>query len=446
MRSIRATSCARCSAATEHGAAATRSGARRRGRWRFVALLTASSTRSAADAGLRLFVVLLATAGAPAERESAWHLVTALFMLPCVMLAPLNGALGNSLPKRNVLVGAAAYILLATVLFGWHGGAWTAGVVVIALGRALYTPTRFAMLPAAAADTGWPLLRVAAWIEGGAVLSMAAGMVLAGVLATATPIAGVPATVWALGLLSLVCLLASWPTRFESDLRRPEPAAVAVRGFVADLRRVVADRSALAPLLGLATLRGLAAAAVGALIAAVLDRQGGQGPEAAYRTLLAVALLTMAGAGVGSMLAGLLRDPRRALVLVPFGATGMAIALAGAALAPTVPPALCATVGLLGGLVNVPLLVAYQNAVPADARGNAMAVLNTAGYLGITALALAMAALSASGTLSASGQLLSVAALSGVAAAAAWKWLRPRSRVRQPEPPAGELDRSETAG
>ncbi len=54
---------------TESAAAAARSAARRRARWRFVALWTASSTRSAADAGLRLFVVLLATAGTPAERE-----------------------------------------------------------------------------------------------------------------------------------------------------------------------------------------------------------------------------------------------------------------------------------------------------------------------------------------------------------------------------------------
>jgi predicted MFS family arabinose efflux permease len=231
-----------------------------------------------------------------------------------------------------------------------------------------------------------------------------------------------------------VCLLASWPTRFESDPRRPEPAAVAVRAFFSDLRRVVCDRGALAPLLGLAALRGLAAAAVGALIAAVLDRQGGPGPEAAYRTLLTVALLTMAGAGLGSMLAGLLRDPRRALVLVPSGATGMAVALAWAAQAPTLPPVLCAAIGLLGGLVNVPLLVAYQSAVPPDARGNGMAILNTAGYLGIAALALGMAALSASGVLSASGQLLSVATLSGLAAAAAWRWLRPPPGGKRSKP------------
>lgn len=400
-----------------------------RGRWRFAALWTAASTRAAADAGLRLFVVLLATAGTPAQRESAWHLVTALFMLPCVLMAPANGALGNSLPKRAVLVGAAAFMLLATLAFGLHGGAWYAGVAVVALGSAPHVAARFALLPAAAADTGWPSMRVVAWIEGGAVLSMAAGMMLAGTLAAAGPLAGLPAMVWALWALGLVCLLASWPAHFEADLRRSEPPGAALRGFFVDLRRVASDRGALAALLGLAVFRGLVAASVGALIAAVLDRQGSGGPEAAYPTLLAVALLSMAGAGLGSLIAGLLRERDLALALVPLGATGMALALGWVAQAPNVPLALCVLLGLLGGLLNVPLLVAYQSAVPADARGNAMALLNAAGYVGIASVALAMAALSASRVLSATGQLAAMAALAGTAAAAAWLLLHRQVRA-----------------
>jgi uncharacterized membrane protein YbhN (UPF0104 family) len=45
--------------------------------------------------------------------------------------------------------------------------------------------------------------------------------------------------------------------------------------------------------------------------------------------------------------------------------------------------------------MNVPMIVAYQAAVPADARGNGMAILNTAGYFCITLLSLSMAGLSA---------------------------------------------------
>lgn len=438
MRCTRATSCARCSAGADRDA--TTPAAEHRGRWRFAALWIASSARAAADAGLRLFVVLLATAGTPAERESAWHLVMAMFMLPCVLMAPVNGALGNSLPKRAVLVGAAAYMLAATVVFGLHGGAWLGAVAAIALGSALYVPARFALLPAAAADTGWPQMRIVAWIEGGAVLSMAAGMVVAGALAGAVGPGGLPAMVWVLWGLGALCLLASMPARFEADVRRAEPPTAALRGFFADLRRIVGQRTALAPLLGLATLRGLAAASVGALIAAVLDRQGGAAPDAAYRTLLAAALLSMLGAGLGSALAGLLRERRRALAWVPLGALGMALALTWVAHAPTVPLALCFVVGLLGGFVNVPLLVAYQTALPADARGNGMAILNTAGYIGIAALALTLAALSTARLVSASGQLLAVAALAGAAGAAAWRALHEPS-VRRPTAVPGRTPR-----
>lgn len=371
--------------------------------------------------------MLLAAAGSPAERESAWHLVMALFMLPAVLMAPLAGAVGNSLPRRAVLAGSAAFALAAMLAFGLHGGAWHLAVVLVALGSAVFVPARFALLPAAATDAGWPLMPVAAWIEGGAVLAMASGMVLAGVLATVGPWGGVPATLWALWLLGLLCLVASWPARFAADRPRPQAPGAALRGFFTDLRRIAADRGALVPLLALAALRGLAAAAVGALIAAVLDREGG-GPQAAYAALLSVALLSMAGAGAGSALAGLLRDRGRALALVPFGASGIAAALLAVAQAPTVPPSACLVVGLLGGLVNVPLLVAYQSAVPADARGNGMAILNAAGYLGIGMLALAMAALSASATLSATGQLVVLAALAGAGAAVAWWRLLPRVR------------------
>lgn len=427
MRSIPATSRARCSAGAEAGPAAV--GARRRARLRVGALFVATCTRAAADAGLRLFVVLLATAGSVAERESAWHLVMALFMLPAVLMAPLTGALCNSLPKRAVLVGSAAFSLLAMLLCGLHGGAWHVAVVLVALGSAVFVPARFALLPAAATDAAWPPMRVAAWIEGGAVLSMAAGMVLAGVLASAPPWSGVPATLWVLWLLGLGCLLASWPSRFDADVRRAEGPGPALRGFLADLRRIAADRGAVAPLLGLVGLRGLAAAAVGALIAAVLDRSGG-GQASAYRTLLEVALLAMVGTGAGSALAGLLHDRGRALALVPLGATGLAVALFLVAQAPTVPLWACLAIGLLGGLINVPLLVAYQSAVPADARGNGMAILNSAGYLGIVALALAMAALSASRLVSATGQLVLLAFLASAAAASAWWLLLPRLRGR----------------
>jgi len=131
---------------------------------------------------LRVYVVLRMAAEGAAQRDTAWHLVSALFMLPSILLVPLYGAVGNSLPKRATLVAAAAYCLVVMALFAWWGQGWLACVVTVALGSSLYTPTRYALLPAAARDTQLPLPRVVSAIETGGVLSIVGGVVLGGVL------------------------------------------------------------------------------------------------------------------------------------------------------------------------------------------------------------------------------------------------------------------------
>ena len=83
----------------------------------------------------------------------------------------------------------------------------------------------------------------------------------------------------------------------------------------------------------------------------------------------------------------------RNLGLAPYGAPGLLSALVWCGLAfgeaglPTVPIFL---LGFMGALVNAPLRAAYLAAVPADARGNATAVMNAAIYLLTAALALLM--------------------------------------------------------
>src|SRR6516165_3453150 len=102
-------------------------------RGRFAALWVSQVARVLADNCLRIFVVLyLAHPAADAarhaggtERETAWHLVSVLLALPAIVLAPLNGALCNSLPKRGVLVGSAAWCLAVVVVFGVLDGPWT---------------------------------------------------------------------------------------------------------------------------------------------------------------------------------------------------------------------------------------------------------------------------------------------------------------------------------
>ncbi len=79
-----------------------------------VSLWLSQVARVAADNALRFFVVLLLYLGA--YHDTAWYLVTGLLMAPAVLLAPLNGAITNSLPKPAVLIGAAALGLAATVV------------------------------------------------------------------------------------------------------------------------------------------------------------------------------------------------------------------------------------------------------------------------------------------------------------------------------------------
>lgn len=114
-----------------------------------------------------------------------------------------------------------------------------------------------------------------------------------------------------------------------------------------------------------------------------------------------------------------------ALAWVPFCALGMALAMAGVAQVPSV-RSHCAS------------WLACQTAPPADARGNGMAILSSAGYNGIAALASTLAALSTTALASATGQLLAAAALAGAAAAS---WARHEPAARHPTAEAGRTSR-----
>ena len=87
----------------------------------------------------------------------------------------VNGCLSNSLPRRWVLVGSAAFTLVVVVLFPTTPFLWMVCLGIVALGSAVYSPTRYAMLPAVANDTGVALPRLNSWIEvgGGARFSAA---------------------------------------------------------------------------------------------------------------------------------------------------------------------------------------------------------------------------------------------------------------------------------
>jgi 1-acyl-sn-glycerol-3-phosphate acyltransferase len=377
-----------------------------------------------------VFVVFqLAHAGGPWP-DAAWHLSTALLMLPAVLLAPFNGALGNSLPKRWVLVGSAAWCLAITALLGLAGSpevaSWQPVVAwaLVAVGAAVYSPARYALLPAAADDSQVPLTRVNGFIETGAVCAVIGGLVLGGELYDYHFMGREAAVLIAAGL-NLLAFLTALPVWFASDVHRPEAAGAAVAGFFRDCGRVFHDAASRSSLLGLAFLRGLIVATTGALVAVTLG-----GTRFDLTRLLQVGLWVGVGLGAGSLLAGVQRHLRRALGLIPLGATMLLLGLVGAAAGMEPAPWLCVLLGAAGGMVNVPLAAKYQASVPADARGNAMAVRNTAEYLAMTVLAGLLVGLSSLGILSAAGQLWLIAVVAAVGTAVSW-WALFRNCLEQ---------------
>lgn len=405
-------------------------------RIRLAALWISQVARVLADWCLRI-TAFLAWHQTSKAGGDAWHIATAVFIAPFVLLAPLNGCINNGLPRRWVLAGSAAFTLLIVILFALGQWSWMVCLGVVAVGSALYSPARYAMLPAVAEDTRLPLPRVNGWIEmggaaaivGGAALGWAAGA------NSGTGLAGhFLAILVGLNALSLATAL---PVYFPSDVRRPEPPAQAIAGFFRDSLRIGRDRAARESLLGLASFQAIVTAGSGAVVLRTLDRGLSNG-------LLPAMVLIGVGAALGCLTAAWQGHPRRSLGLVPLGATGLLLVLALLSTKDEVlstksgtPSAsffvlstsslvLSAALGFVGGLINVPLRAAYQAAVPADARGNGMAVMNTAIYVATTALALLVAGLVRGGVLpTPASQLGLLAGLAAVFFLVAWRQLYP---------------------
>lgn len=400
----------------------------RRARLGLASLWLSQVTRVLADWGLRIAAFLhLRDLG---ETETAWYLVTAAYVLPFVLLAPFTGALSNALPRRGVLFAASFFCLLAVAFFlpqapldgiPWPGGPWVWALCLIAIGSALHNAARYAMLPAVAEDARLPLTTVNGWIELGSVSAIVGGAVL-GLQLTGVSQNGVPEAVVAVLVLNVISLVTTLPCHFASDVRRPEPAWQAMRGFFKDCRRVFADRWARNSLLGLSVFQGLVTAGSGAVVMLALDNQVSQQDAA----LEAFVLVTI-GVVIGCALAGLQGNPWRSLGLIPYGLVGMTAAQVWTALSHEqgiAPAGANLLFGFMGGLISVPLRANYQLAVPADARGNAMSVMNTVISLITTAIALTMLGLIRGGVLQdLQAQLWFIAGVLLLGAILAWRWL-----------------------
>jgi 1-acyl-sn-glycerol-3-phosphate acyltransferase len=383
-------------------------------RFRLAALWLSQTARVLADNCLRMVVVLLVAGAGQRESESAWHKTNVFFILPFLLLAPVNGAISNALAKRWVLVGSAAYCLgVFVVLAACLGpqsdaGIWCAGLAAAMIGAAIFSPTRYALLPAVSEDARVSLPRLNGWCEMGGAAALVLGLV------AGTQDYGFPALVLAAGTVSL---LAALPTHFPSDPRRSEPAGQAIAGFFRDFRRIVRDPAACGSMVAVAAFLALSLAGAGALLAYT----GALQFDGDVRRLAQLMVVIGVGVALGSLVSSVQAHPRRSVGLVPFAATGMLLALVYALLtADLLGPSL--VLGFMGGLLNAPLRAAYQAAVPADARGNAMAVANAVNYLAMIGLSGVLLALSAAG-LSPTGQVIVVALLAALAAAAMWWFL-----------------------
>jgi 1-acyl-sn-glycerol-3-phosphate acyltransferase len=385
-------------------------------RIRLVFLWLSQVARILADNCLRIFAVLELARLGGGHQEAAWHVVTAILMVPAVLLAPFNGAICNSLPKPRVLAGSAAWCCGITVIFMLVNGPWLACWALVVLGAAIYSPARYALLPAAAVDSHIPLTRVNGWIEMGAVAAVVGGMVC-GLDAHDYLVGPFEAAVLLAATLNLVGLLAALPVKFPSDVRRPEGAGRALDGFFRDCRRIWNVPEARGCLLGLALLRGLVTGMSGAVAAATFSG------TFELKELISVGGWVMGGVAIGSLLAGLQRHPRRVLGLVPIGATGLVFGLVLIALGVLPSPVVFVLLGIMGGLVNVPLSATYQADVPADARGNAMAIRNFADYVLIALVSGTLAGLVHFEIVIVAGQFWLVAGLAAAATVVCWRTL-----------------------
>ena len=393
-----------------------------RARMRLASLWLSQVARVLADWCLRV-LAFLSWSEAAGGRGDAWHVATAVFIAPFILLAPLNGCINNGLPRRAVLVGSAAFTLLVVALFSTAAWPWMVCLGVVALGSAIYSPARYAMLPAVAEDTRIPLPGVNGWIEMGGAASIVGGVALGWCVAAGGPWEGHALAVL-LGL-NLVSFVAAWPASFPSDVRRPEPPLQAVAGFFRDTLRIGREPAARGSLLGLACFQAIVTAGSGAIVQNTLD-------HAIHDGLLRAMALMGVGAGLGCLTASWQGHPRRSLGLVPLGATGLLLGLLWATGAPSSAAALpvvpCFVLGFMGGLVNVPLRAAYQAAVPADARGNGMAAMNTVIYVLTTTLALVLLGLIRGTALRTPiAQLTFLALLAAAGAVVAWWHLMPQA-------------------
>ena len=244
-------------------------------------------------------------------------------------------------------------------------GPWIACWAVVAVRRAFRA--RAIRVAARRRDTHWPLSRINGWFEMGSALAIVGGYLLTGINRGVVWSQAEAVPLLLVGLYALAAV-AAWLVYFPADVADPSrpPRRSRVSFATAAASSQTGPRTWLplrAPL-----SRGLLTGIMGPVVAAAFDNAD------SIEKLIQAGAWLLAGVALGSMLAGLQKHPRRVLSFVAFGATGLAIGLKFPPGGEPPGPVLGVILGVCFGLVNVPLAATYQASLPADARGNGMAV------------------------------------------------------------------------
>jgi 1-acyl-sn-glycerol-3-phosphate acyltransferase len=347
---------------------------------RLFSLLAYQAARALSDQFTRVLILLelggLHRVGGRILRgRDVESLLAAVLGLAALVLAPVAGALANSLPKRRVLMGTSALCAVALLALGMGLQSWLVCWALVAVALAVDAPTRFALLPAAAQDEREPLPRLNAWM----VVLWALAFLLFTPPTRAFPTLSEVVVdhqeswvVLALVALNLVALRFAGRLDFSSDTRRPGPLTQALWNSFGDAHRIVRDREACFCLL----LGSVARAAVPFLPQQLLF---GLGPVAWAQESPTAALGNAqvglwSGLVIGALLGGIQGHPRRSLGLIPLVLAGLLLWLAIGQAGGVPLMAFCGTVGALLGVLLVALQAGYQERLPGDARGSGMAL------------------------------------------------------------------------
>jgi 1-acyl-sn-glycerol-3-phosphate acyltransferase len=399
-------------------------------RARFALLCLSQFARALADGCFYTFVVLQLIGRAQNRSSDAWGeilaVVTMPFFLaaatiPFVVLAPVNGAVCNNLPRRWLLVAGAGFCLCVTILLGAGGAnppfqAWA--IVLYILGVAIHTTARSALLPSAAADALLPLTSATGWIQASSGAGI--GVCLLCCVFLVSPngpvvLAGSAAT----NLLAAVTALAA---RFPSDTRKHTSASKALTGFFLDAGTILRNQKQAGRLLGQGALLALLVAVVYALLGSPLGAEPNlEAPKQAISAAL--------GFAVGSLLVSVQEHPRRALGLLAYSAFVFFLTVIWAALGLRL-PGQSLTLAMAAAVMLVPLRCAYLAGLPADGRGNGAAVLNLSNCVFAVAAALLSGHLLRMRTIDPTWFLWAVAGLAAAFSVVVW-WVFLREALEQ---------------